>query len=414
MPGQYLHGVEVIEMPMAPSINSVDSSVIGLIGILDLNKTTVSAQKTEGTNDDNQGGQVTEDKKDPNNKFYKEPYLVTSIDNFFNHFGENSTGTLVETLQDIYSQVVTKVVVAPIKTKDDIAEGIKLLEKSAEKLKVGPKILVAPELTTNSSEVKELANKLVEAAKKLKAVALVDLIAEKNELAEIQAATNDLAQSDRLYLLYPNVIVKRKNKKEDEENKEIDTVRPASAFVAGLMVKSDNERGYWYSPSNYKLSNISGLAEEIDFTLGDANCLANDLNKININTIIWQGGYRLWGNKSYIKEGPDKNFEFLPVRRTADVLNMSLLENHMWAIDQTITKNLIDTIVDSVNAFIRKLKLQGAIINGKCWADLVKNTADSLTLGHFYINFDFSAPYPAERITFQSFITKDYLNEALA
>ena len=410
MPGQYLHGVEVIEIPMAPSINSVDSSVIGLIGILDLNKTKASVQKTEGTNN-NQGEQVTEDKKDSNDKFYEEPYLVTSIDNFFNHFGKNSTGTLVETLQDIYSQVATKVVVAPIKTKNDIAEGIKLLEKSSEKLKIYPKILVAPELTTNSSEVKELANKLIKAAKKLKAVALVDLIAEKNELTEIQAATKDLAQSDRLYLLYPNVIVKRKNKK---ENRQIDTVRPASAFVAGLMVKSDNERGYWYSPSNYKLSNISGLAEEIDFTLGDTNCLANDLNKININTIIWQGDYRLWGNKSYIKEGPDKNFEFLPVRRIADVLNMSLLENHMWAIDQTIKKNLIDTIVDSVNAFMRKLKLQGAIINGKCWADLVKNTADNLTLGHFYINFNFSAPYPAERITFQSFITKDYLNEVLA
>ncbi len=394
----YLHGVEVIEMEQPPSITGIDSSIIGLIG------TIAPPVKTDSPPAAIQSVEAN------TAKFYTEPYLVTSLDGFFNHYGEGATGTLVDALRDIYSQVATKVVVAPIEKKEELDKGIKLLEKASVKFKVEPKILVAPGLATDAATVKTHAGKLVEAAKKLRAIALVDVIATQNTLSSVTEAVNLLAESDRLYLLYPQVIVKRK----ESEGVEEDIPRPASSFAAGLIVKSDEKRGYWFSPSNYQFSNIEGLAQEVDFTLGDTNCLANQLNEIKVNTIIWQGGYRLWGNKTYIKTGSAKNFEFLPVRRTADALNQSVLESNQWAIDQAITKNFTDTIVSSVNIYMRELKLKGAIINGKCWADSEKNTTESLAQGRFYVNFDFTAPYPAERIRFQSFMTKNYLNEVLA
>lgn len=418
---KYLHGIEIIEMPGTPSINSVDSCIIGIVAVLKPpEETSVFPSATEifpvnaANNKETQKKEEEEKKKKKQVAYYMEPYLITSLNDFNKHFTD-CTGELVEALEDIYSQMPTYVVVAPIKAATDFESGIKLLEKAPAKLNKDPKILVAPGLAKDKDSV----DKLVALAKKLKAVALVDLeVTQPNGKASTppdnttepntstpKEAAKQLTQSDRLYLLYPKIKIKRDN---------VEKIRPASPFVAGILAKSDIERGFWFSPSNYKVSGIIGLENEIDFTFGDTECLANQLNSNNITTFIWQGGYRLWGNRSYITEGPEKNFEFLSVRRTADILNTTLQKHHLWAIDQAITKNLKDTIVDSVNTYMRALKLQGAIINGKCWADSEKNTKESLADGQLYINFDFTAPYPAERITFQSFLTKEYLSEVLA
>ena len=72
-----------------------------------------------------------------------------------------------------------------------------------------------------------------------------------------------------------------------------------SACVAGLIAKSDNDRGWWWSPSNQEINGIVGTARAIDFAMGDANCRANLLNESNIATIIRQQGFRLWGTEPY-------------------------------------------------------------------------------------------------------------------
>ena len=50
--------------------------------------------------------------------------------------------------------------------------------------------------------------------------------------------------------------------------------RPAAARVAGLIAKSDAERGFWWSPSNRPLYGIVGTARAVDFELGDPNSRA--------------------------------------------------------------------------------------------------------------------------------------------
>lgn len=75
-------------------------------------------------------------------------------------------------------------------------------------------------------------------------------------------------------------------------------VHPASARVAGVIAKSDAERGFWHSPSNRLIDGIVGTARPIDFTLGDATSRANILNENEVATIIQRDGYRLWGNRT--------------------------------------------------------------------------------------------------------------------
>jgi phage tail sheath protein FI len=182
----------------------------------------------------------------------------------------------------------------------------------------------------------------------------------------------------------------------------------ASACVAGLIAKSDNDRGWWWSPSNQEINGIVGTARAIDFAMGDANCRANLLNEKNITTIIRQQGYRLWGNRTL---SSDSKWAFLCVVRTADMIDESLKAAHLWAVDRGITKTYVDDVIEGVNAYLRYLTNIGAILGGSCWADPDLNSADQIAQGKIYFDFDFTPVYPAEHIIFRSHLVNDYIKE---
>jgi phage tail sheath protein FI len=187
-----------------------------------------------------------------------------------------------------------------------------------------------------------------------------------------------------------------------------ETVLPPSPFVAGLIVKSDNERGFWHSPSNQEILGITGLARPIDFSFGNQNCSANVLNEHNVATIIHQNGYRLWGNRTC---SSDQKWQFLSVRRTADLINDSILGAHLWAVDRNITRTYLEDVSESVNAYLAGLKAQGAVLGGVCYPSKDLNSAVNIQDGKVYFDIEFTPPYPAEAIIFRSYLTNDYINE---
>jgi phage tail sheath protein FI len=180
----------------------------------------------------------------------------------------------------------------------------------------------------------------------------------------------------------------------------------ASALVAGLIAQIDNTKGFWWSPSNQLINGIQATSRAIDFKLGDASSRANLLNAANVATIIRSKGFKLWGNRTL---SSDPKWKFLSVVRTADIINDSLLAAHMWAVDQGITKNYVTEVVEGVNAFLRSLVTQGAILGGVCWADADLNSAAAIADGEIFFDFDFTPAYPAEHITFRSHLVNDYV-----
>jgi phage tail sheath protein FI len=206
--------------------------------------------------------------------------------------------------------------------------------------------------------------------------------------------------SKRVYVVDPKVI------KTDAEGEPVTAW--ASPCVAGLIAKSDNERGFWWSPSNQAINGIIGTGRPIDFTLGDSSSRANLLNESKVATIIRQNGWRLWGNRSL---SADPKWAFLCVVRTADIINDSLMRAHLWAVDRGITKNYITDVTEGVNNYLRYLKSIDAILGGECWADPDLNTADQIAQGKVYFDFDFTPVYPAEHVTFRSQLTNDYIQE---
>jgi phage tail sheath protein FI len=329
-------------------------------------------------------------------------------------------GTLPNALEGIFDQIGAVVVVIRVQEGADEAatianviggvnsttgqyEGVQALLGAESVVGFAPRILCAPGFTHQRPGATPTANpvvaELIGIAERMRAV----IIADGPNTTDAAAITyaGDFG-SARVYLVDPWATVFRNGAV---------TIEPASARVAGLIAKVDNDRGFWWSPSNNNINGIVGTARPVDFKLGDANSRANLLNEKNVATIIRQDGFRLWGNRTL---SSDPKFAFISVRRTADILNESLQRAHLWAVDRNITKTYISDVEESVNAYIRTLIDMGALLGGRCYADPDLNTAANITQGKVFFNFDFTPPYPAEHITFRSILTNDYISEVFS
>lgn len=285
--------------------------------------------------------------------------------------------------------------------------GVQALLAAASEVKVTPKILVAPGFTSNTALTgmaitgAPVTAALVPIADRLKGI----VVADGPNTNDADAITyRGLFGSRRVYVVDPGVKVL-----DPETNTVIS--ESSSARVAGLIARSDNERGFWWSPSNREVNGILGTSRPVEFSLGDANARANHLNENEVATIINLYGYRLWGNRTC---SADPKWAFLSVVRTADQINESLLRSHLWAVDRNITKTYLEDVVDGVNAYLRELVGLGAILGGRCWVDPDLNTPEAIAAGRVYFDFDFTPPSPAERITFRSRLVDDYIDEILA
>lgn len=268
--------------------------------------------------------------------------------------------------------------------------GVKALLQASARGLPRPKILIAPQW----SREKTVADALVSAADRLRAVAVADGPNTTDAAAKTEVARYD---SRRLYFVDPAVLVG-----------DPAAAEPASARVAGVVARSDAERGFWFSPSNRPVAGIAGTARPVDFELGDAASRANVLNESGIATIVNHGGYRLWGNRS---TASDARWQFLSVARTADAINESVLRAHLWAVDRNVTRTYLADVVEGVSAYLRELVGLGAILGGRAWIDPELNTAKTIAGGRVVVSFDFTPPAPAERITFRSELVDDYLKE---
>lgn len=395
MPEQFLHGVEVIEMDggVRP-IQTVKSSVIGLVGTapeadataFPLNTPTlIAGSRVEAA------------------KLGLTGTLPAAIDGIFDQAGAMIIVIRVDENVDHATTVSNVIGGVDVVTGQQM--GLQALLGAESRLGVSPRILIAPGFTgfvtrdvNDEITGAPVTSEMVAIAERLRAVIIADGPGTNDTDA---IAYRGLFGSDRVFMVDPWVKVW-----DTEANGE--AIQPPSSRVAGMIARSDNERGFWWSPSNTFMNGIVGVTRAIDFTLGDPNARANYLNENEVATIIRQDGYRLWGNRTC---AADPKWMFLSVRRTADMINDSLLRAHLWAVDRNISKTYVQDVTDGVNAYLRHLTAIGAILGGKCWADPELNTPTQVMQGKVYFDFDFTPPYPAEHITFRSHMINDYIEE---
>ncbi|MFS4437845.1 phage tail sheath subtilisin-like domain-containing protein [Paracoccaceae bacterium GXU_MW_L88] len=327
--------------------------------------------------------------------------------------GLGATGTLPDAIDGIFDQAGAVVVVVRVEegetAQDAVSaviggvdaesgqyQGLRALLAAEVEVGVTPRIIIAPGFSHELS----VATEMVSVAERLRAITVID---GPNTTDADALAYRENFGSARAYLVDPWVTVW-----DTEAN--ADVIRPASDRVAGLIAKSDAERGFWHSPSNREILGITGIARPVDFTLGDANSRANLLNEKQVTTIIRKNGYRLWGNRSC---SADPKWAFLKRRRIGDMIGDSIMRAHFWAVDRNITTTYFEDVIAGVDNYLRTLKQQQAIAGGRCWADPDLNTPTNMEGGDVFFDFDFVEYGTAEHVNFRMHINSEYLADVL-
>lgn len=322
--------------------------------------------------------------------------LPAAMDGIFDQTG--AVVVVVRVAEGVDDEATESNVIGGVNVGTGAYEGVHAFLGSESVNGFCPRILCAPGFTgERTSTANAVVAELVGIAERLRAV----IIADGPNTTDAAAITyrGDWG-SKRVYIVDPAVKVRNSLGEIVDE--------PASARVAGLIAKSDNDRGFWWSPSNQVINGIVGTGRDIDFTLGDANSRANLLNEQEVATVIRQDGYRLWGNRT---ASDDPKFAFLSVVRTADMINDSILRSFMWAVDRGITRTLADDIAQGVNDYLARLVSQGAILGGRCYPSPGLNTPASVADGKLFMDFDFTPTFPLEHLTFRSKLTNEYIEE---
>ena len=296
--------------------------------------------------------------------------------------------------------VTSSQIIGTIDTNTDARTGMKCFALAKNMFGFTPKILIAP----NYSSVAAVATEMISQAGTFRAIALLDAAYGTAIATSITnrgtSGQSFNTSSDRAFLLIPFL-------KAYDEATDSNQDAPYSSFMAGVIAATDNNDGYWFSPSNREIKGIVGAERNITAGINDANSQANLLNEQGITTIFnsFGTGIRTWGNRSAAWPTVTAPNNFLPVRRTADVVHESMENAMLQFIDKPITGALIDAIRETGNNFIRVLVGRGALIAGsrvEFPAEL--NTPDQIALGRLTYNLIFMPPPPLERATFQSFI----------
>lgn len=304
------------------------------------------------------------------------------------------------------TKITASDIIGEINPATDQRTGLKCLELAYNLFGFSPKIIITPTF----SDDKAVAAELISTAEKLRAICYLDAPYATTVQQAIEGrgpggTINFNTSSSRAQLLYP--MLKTYNVQTNSEE-----LFPYSAFLAGVRAKVDHQEGYWVSESNHEIKGITGIEREISAGISNSSSDANLLNEKGITTVFnsYGTGYRTWGNRSAAFPTDTSPDNFIAVRRTADVINESIEQACLQFVDQPITQGWIDSVRETVNAFLRTLQGRGAIIDGVCKYLQEDNPPTQLAQGHVTFYVDFMPPTPAERISFTSLININYLS----
>lgn len=374
----YYHGIKVVEINEgARAIASVATSVIGLVAIADDADAATFPLDT--------------------------PVLITDVTSAIGKAGV--TGTLANALTAIADQASPPIVVVRVAQGADAAEdeaniigtttvagdltGMQALLGAESLLGVRPRILGVPGYDTQ-----QVATDLATIAQKLRGMAYCAAIGDT--VAEVTAYRANFSQRE-LMLLWPDFT---------------DFAGSAVARAMGLRAKIDTQTGWHKTLSNVGINGVTGISKAVPFSIlaSDATT-ASLINDADVTVLARLNGYRFWGNRTCSDE---PLFAFESAVRTAQVLQDSIAEGLVWAIDKPITKGLIKDILETINAKFRSLKAQGLIIGAEAEFRDGDNPATDLAAGKLVFDYSYTPCAPAEAITLNQRITDKFYAELLA
>lgn len=374
----YYHGIKVNEITEGVrAVADVATAVIGLVAIAEDADTETFPLDT--------------------------PVLLTDVTGAIGSAGES--GTLANALKAIADQASPPVIVIRVAEGEDDAETESNIigTTTAERARTGLQALLTAEslvglrpriLGVPGYDTQDVATELATIAQKLRAFAYAAAIADTVEDA-IAYRANFSARE--LMLIWPDFT---------------DFAGSAVARAMGLRAKIDSQTGWHKTLSNVGINGVTGISKGVSFSiLSSETTDAGLLNDADITALARMDGYRFWGNRTCSDE---PLFAFESAVRTAQVLQDTIAEGLVWAIDKPITRGLIRDILETINAKFRSLKAQGKIIGAEATFRDTDNSASDMAAGKLVFNYEYTPCAPAEAITLNQRITDSFYAELLA
>jgi uncharacterized protein len=134
------------------------------------------------------------------------------------------------------------------------------------------------------------------------------------------------------------------------------TIAP-SAFAAGMFAKIDAKRGVWKAPAGVEsqLLGMAGLVFDIEDTEQDK------LNPLGVNCLrkLPSFGAVIWGSRT-LSTKADPEWRYVPVRRTAIMIEQSIYGGIQWAVFEPNDHRLWASLRTNIGAFMDGLFRAGA------------------------------------------------------
>lgn len=176
----------------------------------------------------------------------------------------------------------------------------------------------------------------------------------------------------------------------------LESFAPCGA-VAGVIARTDSERGVWKAPAGTDATLRNAPALSVSLTDRENG----DLNAVGVNCLRSQAsdGRIVWGARTLANEG---DWKYLPVRRLALFIEESLYRGARWAVFEPNDEPLWAQLRMNLGSFMQYLFRQGAFQGGspreayfvKC--DRETTTADDINRGIVNIVVGFAPLKPAE------------------
>lgn len=172
---------------------------------------------------------------------------------------------------------------------------------------------------------------------------------------------------------------------------------PPSGYIAGLYASIDARRGVWKAPAGTEASLSGAIGLALDLT----DVEQGNLNRINVNCIrrFAAAGILSWGARTI---SSDPEYRYVPVRRMAIMLRVSIYNGIQWAVFEPNDEELWAQLRLNIGSFMTTLFRQGAFQGStpskaffvKC--DAETTTQDDINLGVVNVLVGFAPLKPAE------------------
>lgn len=175
---------------------------------------------------------------------------------------------------------------------------------------------------------------------------------------------------------------------------------PVSPIIAGIMAKTDLERGVWKAPAGLDAA-IQGI-KSLQYNLNDSENGVLNVQGINCLRHFNPGGPVVWGARTLRgQDALSDDYKYVPVRRLVNYIELSLQQGTKWAVFEPNDEQLWSALRVSIGGFMKGLMTQGAILQYQVVCDNKTTTLADIQKGVVNVLIRFSPVEPAEFIVLQ-------------